>query len=321
MKLKRFGALLAGALVAALAAPPPASAEDALRVAVGQKGAWDTMVTYACVQSGICKKAGLDITITWTAAGPETLQTVVSNAADIGIAVATPVTYSSFVKGAPIKVIGSEFTGVADAYWWVKADSPIKSMADANGKKMAFSRPGGSAELMAHQLAKQANVEPVFVPTGEASATRTQVMSNQVDIGWGIPPFNFDLLAEKKARIIAKGSDIPAMRNTSNRLIIVNAKYLAANRPVVQRYMKAYVDTVNWMYTDQKNSIPMYAALNEIPLNVAKDAASFTPRASMAIAISGMDQSIADAVTFKFIEKPLTKEQVAELVDVVSPGR
>jgi NitT/TauT family transport system substrate-binding protein len=320
---KSIGALLAGVVAAAaLASARPAAADDPLRVAVGQKGAWDTMVTYACVQSGICKKAGLDIAISWTAAGPETLQFVVGGTADIGVAVATPVTFSSFVKGAPIKVIGTEFTGTGDAFWWVKSDSPIKSMADTTGKTVAFSRPGGGAELLAHMLAKQAKAEPTFVPTGEASATRTQVMSNQVDVGWGIPPFDFDLLAEKKIRIIARGSDVPEMRNVAVRLLIVNAKYLAAHRDIVVRYMKAYVATVDWMYAKAAESVPLYAALNEIPLDVAKQAAAFTPKSVMrATVLPGFEQAIRDAVTYKYIEQPLTKEQVAQLVDLVYTGK
>jgi len=187
---------------------------------------------------------------------------------------------------------------------------------------VAFSRPGGGAEIMARMLAKQAKAEPTFVPTGEASATRTQVMSNQVDVGWGIPPFDFDLLAEKKIRIIARGSDIPSMRDVAARLLIVNSKYLAAHRDIVVRYMKAYVATVDWMYARTDQSVPLYAALNEITPEVAKQAAAFTPKAVMrATVIPGFEQAIRDAVTYKFIEQPLTKEQVEQLVDIVYTGK
>ena len=52
----------------------------------------------------------------------------------------------AFSKGAPVRVILPAFTGTSDLYWYVKADSPIKSLKDATDKNtIAYSTNGSSS--------------------------------------------------------------------------------------------------------------------------------------------------------------------------------
>jgi len=50
------------------------------------------------------------------------------------------------------------------------------------------------------------------VATGDSAGTITQVMSGQVDVGWAVAPFVLDLLNKGEARMIARASDIAAIR-------------------------------------------------------------------------------------------------------------
>ena len=43
---------------------------------------------------------------------------------------------SAFAKGAPVRVIGSATVGSDDLYWYVKADSPMKSLKEATDKNL-----------------------------------------------------------------------------------------------------------------------------------------------------------------------------------------
>src|ERR1043166_8814838 len=110
--------LLAGAVAAlALAAGVTgASAEDTLKLAVGQRGNWDTSISEVGQLAGIFKKHGLALEIVYTSA-----------AGVMGV-------FGAFSKGAPVRVIGAETTGANDLYWYVKTDSPIKSLKDTDGK-------------------------------------------------------------------------------------------------------------------------------------------------------------------------------------------
>ncbi len=44
--------------------------------------------------------------------------------------------------------------------------------------------------------------------TGNITATITQTMSGQVDVGFGAAPFGLDLAEDGKIRIIATGNDV-----------------------------------------------------------------------------------------------------------------
>src|ERR1700761_3137133 len=111
-----------------------ALADDTLKLAVGQRGNWDTSVSEVGQRAGIFKKHGLTLDIVYTQGAGETQQAVISGSVDLGVAAGVMGVMSAYSKGAPVRVIGAETTGAGDLYWYVKADSPIKSLKDTDGK-------------------------------------------------------------------------------------------------------------------------------------------------------------------------------------------
>src|SRR5215207_6030032 len=125
-----------GALAALLplALPTVTAAQDTLKLAIGQRGNWETAMAEIGARAGIFKKHNLNIERTYTSGGGETMQAVISGAVDIGIAIGTSGAMSAFAKGAPLRIIGSATVGSNDLYWYVKADSPLKSIKEATDK-------------------------------------------------------------------------------------------------------------------------------------------------------------------------------------------
>ncbi len=299
-----------------------ARANDLIRIAIPQKGNWDSMVTVQGDEEGFFKKAGIDLDITYTSGGSDTIQVAATGGVDIAMATGTTAVIGAFAHGAPVRIISAQFTGAPDLYWYVRADSPIKSMADMNGKTMAFSRPGSSTFIVSHLLAKRANVTPNFVSAGEQPATRTMVMSGQLDAGWASAPTNFDLLNDKKIRIIARGADVPEIRNQTIRVNFANQKFLTAKRDVAVRFLKIYAQTIDWMYRDTDAALKRYVGWNPtITPAMARQALSFFPKSALSLTVSGFDASLADALTYKSIDKPLTPEQAKEIFSVVYAER
>ncbi len=111
-----------------LAAPRLAAAEDTLKVAVPQKGAWDAGIAELGQRGGIFKKHGLNLDILYTTAGPESIQAMIGGSIDVAVASGVSAALGTFGKGAPIRIISSEMTGAPDLYWFVPADSPIKTI-------------------------------------------------------------------------------------------------------------------------------------------------------------------------------------------------
>ena len=65
----------------------PASAQETLKIAVGQRGLWDTSVSEVGQRGGIFKRHGLALDILWTQGGGETQQAVIAGSVDVGASV------------------------------------------------------------------------------------------------------------------------------------------------------------------------------------------------------------------------------------------
>src|SRR6185312_6703739 len=299
-----------------------AHAADTIRIAVPQKGNWDSMVVVQGDEQGFFKKAGIDLDISYTSGGSDTIQVVATGGADVAMATGTTAVIGAFAHGAPVRILSGQFTGAPDLYWYVRAESPIKSMADMNGKTMGFSRPGSSTFVVSRLLAKRANVTPNFVSAGEQSATRTMVMSGQLDAGWASAPNGFDLLNDKKIRIIAKGSEVPEIAHQTIRVNFANQKFLTDKRDVATRFNKVYAQSIDWIYADTNDSRKRYVGWNPtITVALARQALTYFPKSALSLTVSGFDASIEDAVTYKSIDKPLTADQAKDIFSPVYASR
>lgn len=311
-----LGLALATTLTAGTAVA--ARADDTVNASIGQRGAWDTMVIQQGLDQGFFKKEKLAVTTAYTAGGPDTIQAVATGSADIGIGVGTTAVIAAFAKGAPVRIASAEMTGAGDLYFYAKNDSPIASFKDMNGKSIGFTKPGSSTYAAEHVLATQDNVKPTFVSTGEMAATLTQVMSGQVDVGWAVVPINFDSVKKKEIKIIARGSEAKDLAGQTIRVNITNANFMSAHRDVAVRFWKAYAATVDWMYKNPKQAVANFARYNGISADEAKVVLPYYSREATKLAtISAFDKSVADAVEFKFIPKPLDADQQKAIFDIV----
>ena len=249
-----------------------ARADDTLKIAVGQRGSWDTSVSELGQKAGIFKKHGLDLDLLFTQGAGETQQATISGSVDIGIGGGVMGVLGAFDKGAPIRVIGTEINSAGD-YWYVPAASPIKNIRDANGATMAYSTVGSSTQAIVLAIIKEYGLSAAKpVATGGPPPTFTLVMLGQIDVGWATP-FGIQALEEGKIRIIARGNDIPEIRNQTNRLLITSAGVLEHRQAAIDRYMDAYRETVEYMYSDPM-ALKYYAEIAAVPESPASACAT-----------------------------------------------
>lgn len=307
-----FGLVAAGFLLGAA----PADAQDKLKLAVGQRGNWDTSVSEVGQLAGIFRKHGLELEIVYTQGAGETQQAAISGSVDIGVAAGIMGVLSAYAKGAPVRIIGAETTGGADLYWYVKADSPIKSLKDTDGRTLAYSTNGSSTHGIVTAFMKQYGLTAKPTATGGPPGTLTQVMSGQIDIGWAAPPFGLDQLDQKQIRILANGNDASAFKGQTVRLLMTTAPVLQSRKDAIDRYMKAYRETIDFMYTDA--GLKVYADWLKIPEAKARRTRDdFFPKESIdPDRITGLDTVVKDAVALKFTPTELTKAQLAELIQI-----
>ncbi|TMH38102.1 MAG: ABC transporter substrate-binding protein [Betaproteobacteria bacterium] len=295
-----------------------ALAEDKLKVAAGQRGNWDTTIAEVGQRGGIFKKNGLNLEMLWTQGGGETQQAVISGSVDIGVAPGIMGVLSAFSKGAPVRVIGAQTTGASDIYWYVPANSPIRSLKDTDGKTIAYSTNGSSTHGIVSAFMKQYDLKAKPTATGGPAPTLTQVMSGQIDVGWSAPPFGLQQLDEGKIRIIATGDDAAAFKGQTVRLLITNAATLQNRKDVIDRFMTAYRETIDWLYSNDPAPLQIYAEFVGISVDMAKRVRNdFFPKASVdPDRIVGLETIVQDAVALKYTAAPLSKEQLAELVQI-----
>ena len=314
-----LGALLA--LAGVLWLGQSARAEDIVRVSVPQRGAWDTGVTELGQRSGIFKKHGLTVEILYTQGGAESIQAVISGSMDIATGVGVSAALSTYAKGAPIRLIGSEMIGSPDLFWYVLPNSGVQKISDFADKTIAYSVNGSSSHAALLELLAQYKVAAKPISAGGMQATLTQAMTGQVDVGWAAAPFALDLLDEGKIRLVARGTDVDALRGRTVRVNVTNLDMLAKRRAILDRYMQAYRETVDWMYADA-SALKHYAEFSGLPEKIVVRVREFIPKETvLPERIIGMDQIIADAVKLKFIPTALTPEQTQDMVQIATPVR
>jgi NitT/TauT family transport system substrate-binding protein len=301
-----------------LAATISSAAAETLKVAVAQRGFWNSIWVDVALKQGYFKEVGLDIEVLYTEGGASTLTPVIAGSIDIAMTNGTLGVIAAYSKGMPVKIISAEATGAPDAFWYARPESGIKSLADTNGKTVAFSSPGSSTNLILLQLVGQAKVAPKLVPTGGAPGTLTQVMSGQIDVGWSVPPFVLQQLADGKLAIIARGSDVPALADQTIRVNVANANALKEKRDAFVRYIRAINRAIDWAYSDPQ-AIATYAEIAKVPVALAQRTRDeFYPKQSLQLAeVKGLDLTLKQALEFKYITKPMSTADVAGLIDIL----
>ena len=293
-----------------------AFAADTLKVAIGQREIWHGSPASLGARAGIFQRHGLELEILYTEGAGQTMQPVISGNIDVGVAIGTLGVFGAYAKGAPIRIIGAESTG-EDAYWYVRADSPVKSMADMDGRTIAFSTVGASTHSHVLGLIDKYKVAAKPVATGGFPGTFTQVMSGQIDAGWSAPPYAMEALRKGEIRIIVRAVELPLVKGHTIRVLIANKNSLESKPEVLSRFMKAYRETIDWMYAGDE-ALKVYSEFAGVPLEDARRIrAEFDPKEMMIPdRVSGLSDLVPDAVKFKFIAQPLTPAQLEELVQI-----
>jgi NitT/TauT family transport system substrate-binding protein len=298
------------------AAPQPAQSQDVLKIAIPQRGAWDSGVAELGQRGGIFKKHGLTLDVLFTQGGPESIQGVIGGSIDIATAVGVSAALGTYAKGAPIRLIGSEMIGAPELYWYVRSQSAIRAIADFNDKSIAYSLTGSSSHAAVLALIQQYKLIARPVSTGSIQATVTQTMTGQVDVGFGAAPFGLDVVEDGRARIVATGNDVASLRTRSVRVSLTNAATLASRRDALARFAEAYRETVDWMYANPA-ALAIYKDYSGLPDNIVRRVRELIPKEAMnPDTVAGMDQIMAEAVNLKFMPTPLTPEQLKEFIQI-----
>ncbi len=316
--------IAAAVCVGMLAGLPAAVADDLVKIASGTIGDWDVSVPEFGKRAGIFHKHGIDVDVSYNDGSAPTMQATIAGSVDVGLGVGVAGFLAPAVKGAPIKIFTSQYTGAPDLEWFVRADSPIRGFKDIkDDTTIAFSSNGSSSNITLLALLAQAGVKGRPVAGGSQSAILTALMSGQLDVGYDSDGGLALGDARGKVRVIGSGADLPEFRDLTVRTNIARTDNLMKRRDVFIRFMQGYQETIDWMYQDPQ-PLQWYAQAKHVSAAEAQRVRDLIyPKQGMRLgAVHGVALNIKQAVDFKRIDAPITPEQFAQYVDIVwSPSQ
>src|SRR4051812_1629502 len=119
------------ALIALAFGVTQASAQDTLKIAIGQINNWENQAPTLGEDAGIYKKHNLKIEAFGTQGAGETIQAVISGSADLGAGVGVAGGMRAVFRGAPGGGLLPAFPRTRDLFLYVKGGSPPEDIQDA----------------------------------------------------------------------------------------------------------------------------------------------------------------------------------------------
>jgi NitT/TauT family transport system substrate-binding protein len=292
-------------------------AQDQMKVAAGQRGNWETSVAEVGQRAGIFARHNIELEIVYTQGSGETMQTVISGAVDVGVGASLMAVLGAYARNAPVRVIGAASTGARDLFWYVRSDSPLQSISEAEGRTVAYSTTGASTHEIVKAFSDQYGIEFRPTPTGSPASTMTQVMAGLVDVGWSAPPVGLEQQERGEIRIIASGNDAVRYQGQTVRVLAVNARKLNADPDLYARFMAAYRETLDWMYGSPEGlaTYAEFSGVTEARAQRIRD--DFFPWESIdPDKIVGVGETMQSAIELGYVSAPLSQDRIDELIRV-----
>jgi sulfonate transport system substrate-binding protein len=173
-------------------------------------------------------------------AGPQLLEGLNAGAVDVGTVGETPPIFAQ-AAGVDFVYIGNEPPAPHGEAIVVPENSPIKTVAELRGKKVAFNKGSNVHYLLVKALQQAkltyADIQPVYLAPADARAAFVQ---GSVD-AWVIwDPYLAAIERQANARVIANGDGL--VRNTQYYL---SARKFATAQPQLLRELLAELNTVD----------------------------------------------------------------------------
>jgi NitT/TauT family transport system substrate-binding protein len=220
----------------------PASAAD--KVTVTQYGVNVATLPWAvALEKGFFKQRGLDVDgILGSNGGGTTIRNVLASGLPFG-EVAVPAAVAAIQGGSNLKIVYSAVNNFGDLSWIVRKDSPLKTIADLKGHKVAFTEPRSATEMVLRMILQRQKLDVQTMPTGGISAGIVALDQGAVDAA----PIEEPLLLPdpSKYRILFRVSDyVPTITWSVG---VVTADYAKAHPDVVRKLIDVRRDAVAYI--------------------------------------------------------------------------
>ncbi|QXZ08230.1 sulfonate ABC transporter substrate-binding protein [Comamonas sp. Y33R10-2] len=273
-------------------AKPVSSAPDQLRI--GYKKSAVNLVVLK--QHGVLEKRFPSTKINWLEfpAGPQLLEALSVGSLDFGLTGDSPPVFAQ-AAGKDLRYVGAEPPKPESSAILVQADSPLKTLADLKGKRIALQKGSSAHYLLVRALDKAgvawADIQPIYLAPADARAAFER---KSVD-AWAIwDPFYAATEVALTPRVLSSGEGLSG-----------NNSFYLASRTLVERHpqlIRALFDELTradqLVQTSRKEAVQLVAAFSGLDTNVVNRFIARRPSSPTTLltpAIVADQQRVADA--------------------------
>lgn len=179
-----------------------------------------------------------------------------------GIGFGTSSTIPVFIaaeKGMDVKIIGNVYTA-ASVDFIALPDSPVNSIEDLRGKKVAISTPGSNSSYFADLTLRKAGLTPgkdvELVNVGSASDSWTVVSKGVVDVAWTASPLSEKIADESGAKVIWRSRDY--VTDWSDTCLVATGSFIDENTEALKGWGRALGKAMDLIENDLQKAAEVY---------------------------------------------------------------
>ena len=308
---------LAAAVVLGASIVGTASAEETLRIGY-QKSS--TLLTLLKAQGDLEKQlAGQGITVSWHefASGLPLLEALNLGNVDVSADVADTVPVFAQAAGAKLTYFARETPSPLAQAILVPADSPLKSLADLKGKKIAVTKAAGSHYLLIQALAKAglnfSDIQPAYLIPADG---RAAFENRKVDAWVTWDPFVASAQRQQHARVLSNGEGL----SNYQRYYLASSDYAKAHPAVLNTLFSSLSKAGKWIKANPTDAAkvlgPLWGNLDVATVEQANGRRSYDVQPVQADNLAEQQQ-IADVF---FAQGLLPRKIDASAVELFKPA-
>jgi sulfonate transport system substrate-binding protein len=303
---RRAAVLLSFLLFAATASSQGGAVNKPEQLRIGYQKAASVFVLQK--QQGTLEKrlAPLGVSVKWVEfpAGPQLLEGLNIGSIDIGYVGEAPPIFAQ-AAGAKFVYVGNDPASPEAEAIVVPKNSPIRSLADLKGKKVALNKGSNVHYLLVKALEKQglkySDVQPVFLPPADARAAFER---GAVD-AWAIwDPFLSAAEKQLGARVLTNGHGL-----VDNHLFYLAERGYAQQYPqVLAALFQDLNERARWIAANTRSAAELIAPLQGLDVEIVLSALRRYPLGVVSVSaeVAQRQQKVADVFhELKLIPQPI----------------
>ncbi|MEH2543553.1 sulfonate transport system substrate-binding protein [Bradyrhizobium sp. AZCC 2262] len=319
IRIKSIVGILAAVTIASVT-PAAAQTPSSDTVRIGYQKS--STLTAILKTNGVLEKAlaPLGVRVSWHefTSGLPLLEAINADNIDFGADVADTVPLFAQAAGAKLAYIAEEAASPSAQAILVGAESPIKTLADLKGKKVAVTKGAGSHFLLLAALAKSGlsfkDISPAYLTPADG---RAAFIGGNVDAWVAWDPFLTSAQRQSNARVLSDGSNGLA---SCKRYYLSSAAFADRRGDVLNIIFGKLDETGKWVKAHPKEAATLLAGLWGIDAATVEQANSHRSYKVGVVTAPGLSeqQRIADAF---FAERLLPVQVDAGTAKIWTPKR